>query len=114
MNVDPVWLDYGTLGLLAIVLISVGYAVSTYLKANFKQVEEQSAFVRSLAEKSIESQEEHMEAWKKMTMDTLATFKGFADAISNLQTSITTETRALHEDHKDIEARVRGLKKEQL
>lgn len=123
--VSPGWLDYGTLGLLAAVLVAFGYGVYAYFKNTFKQMNEQSAsmvkqvdaqsaFVRSLAEQSIKSQQDHMEAWKQMTRDTLSTFKSFSDAISDLQEALKTETRSLHEDHNDIKSQVRGLIKEKL
>ena len=55
-----------------------------------------------------------MEAWQKMTVDTLSTFKSFSDAISDLQDALKSETRSLHEDHNDIKSQVRGLVKEKL
>lgn len=113
-NVGPGWLDYGTLGLLAIVLVGVGYAIGIYLKETFKQMKEQSAFVRKLAEQSMAAQKEHMESWKQMTRDTLAMFAKFADEINGLREDLESKTKCLREDHRDIKENVRGLVKEKL
>jgi hypothetical protein len=80
MDVSP--LQFGALGLLALVLAGFGVALRMWYSGVCKQTEEQGAFILEVAQSALQSQREHAKAWKEMTETTLQQQVAFTELLT--------------------------------
>jgi hypothetical protein len=113
MTIGAEWLQYGSFGLLAAVLIAIGM----YLKKRDEKAQEVTAakdkraldiveakdkqsleFMQALIQQSAARQEIHEQAWQKMTENAIATQQKLSSVMTQLSLQLEAQTKCL-EDH---------------
>ncbi len=76
-------LQYGALGLLALVLVAIGAWVKKYTEQQLQVSAAQQKFIQDIATKAMATQDAHTAAWKMMTTQTLEAQTQFTALIRN-------------------------------
>lgn len=96
LNTDV--LQYGALGLLALVLGAGGTILREYLKGITKARDESDAFIRQLVASSLETQRENIAALQSLNAETTGAIREVTAGLAVLQTTMEHhETTARHE-----------------
>lgn len=88
-------LQYGAMGLLALILVPIGIWFKKYTEHQIAAMTQQQQFIQKIAAGAIASQEEHTRAWRTMTQQTNDAQVQFAELIR-------AESKAQRAEHEVI------------
>ena len=97
------FLQYGALGLLALVLVAIGVWFRDYSKKQQEITCEQQKFIRDLAKRALETQDEHLNQWREMTQRAVTSQEG----LTRMLVEITKTLERLSQEHLQINARLK-------
>lgn len=101
---DPRWLDYGALGLLALVLIGIFLALRSYLTNVSQRLDKASLFTESLATQALATMAQYAVAQAEAT----AAMREVKNSLNNARQVSSKEHDELRDDHRQIMGGLRG------
>ena len=105
----PALLDYGALGLLALVLTGVGIAMGRLLTAQAKQNEEIQQFTRGLVTNALRQQNEQADEMQRLVKSMIDTQASMTGALRELTSTIKVQREDTRKEHHQILANVDRL-----
>lgn len=96
------YLQYGALGLLAIVLIALGAFAREYIKVSGKHREENDKFFRATVDRANSRHDVHMSAWQEMAALAVKAQSATGDAVKDVLRELEDHERASDDRHDKV------------